>query len=57
MVVRKISVDSKSYELAEHFLSDAMAAGKAKSKDIDELAEAIQTTCEDFCRVFDERLL
>lgn len=40
------SIDEKSIELARHFLSDVKGATE---EDQQELAEAIQQLCEDFC--------
>jgi hypothetical protein len=41
------SVDPKSYDLAEHFLSEIPGVTE---DDIWELADTIQTACEDACR-------
>jgi hypothetical protein len=51
MTPRKISVDPKSYEMAEYFFKDL----KASSADIEALAQDIQTACEDACREVEER--
>lgn len=47
-------VDAKSYELAEHFMSDMPGATKA---DIQSLAEDIQRACEDACADVERRLI
>ena len=44
-------VDQKSYDLAEHFLSDVKGATK---EDTQEMAEAIQRLCEDWCGAIEE---
>lgn len=43
----RMSIDEKSAELAKHFLSDVKGA---TAEDETELAEAIQSLCESFCR-------
>jgi len=43
---RRMLVDQKSVDLAEHFLADVKGHTAAHVR---ELAEAIQTTCEDLC--------
>jgi len=45
-------VDIMSHELAEHFLSEVQGH---TADDIRELAEAIQTVCEDHCREVEDR--
>lgn len=42
-----MTVDEKSAELAKHFLADVKGA---TAEDATELAEQIQSVCEDFCR-------
>jgi hypothetical protein len=46
------SVDPKSYDLAEHFLSEIPGTSE---DDIWELARIIQTACEDACREVETR--
>lgn len=43
----RYGVDSKCHDLAEHFLSEIKGS---TPMDMQELAEAIQRLCEDFCR-------
>jgi hypothetical protein len=50
-VMRKITVDPKAYELAQHFLSDVKGS---TAKDIDSLAQEIQLCCEGFCTAIEE---
>jgi len=49
--MRKMSVDEKCVELAEHFLCDLKGA---REEHIRELAEDIQRCCEDACQVIEE---
>jgi hypothetical protein len=46
------SVDSKSYDLAEHFLSEIPGSTE---DDCWSLAEAIQSICEDACKAVESR--
>lgn len=50
---RSMLVDEKCGELAKHFLSGIEGSSAA---DAQELAEAIQTACEDACRGIEERI-
>ena len=50
---RKMSVDQRSYDLAEYFLQD-LGVSKAE---IEDLAQVIQTACEDACREAEKKRL
>ena len=47
-----MSYDSKCYELAEHFLSEISTATESDKND---LAQYLQTLCEDFCEKLEEK--
>lgn len=52
MTKKRMLVDVRSHELAEHFLCEVKGH---TTDDIQDLAEIIQTACEDHCREVEER--
>jgi hypothetical protein len=48
-MTREILVDSKSWDLAEHFLQDEQIKDEDRKRITDILAQEIQQCVEDFC--------